>query len=473
MSDATARGGSSESSRRSDKTAAVIGLGSAGEAAARQLARSGFDVVGFEAGRVGGECPFTACMPSKSMLHDAHQLRSDAGADGQQLDAAWRAAVDRRAAIVNHLDDSGHVKGLESEDVEIVRARARIVEPNLVEGGGTLWEVDHVILATGSAPIVPRIDGLDRSRIWTADDALTSDERPRSIMILGAGPIGCELGDMYRAFGADVIIVDHDDALLQDHDPEVGTLYRDLLQAKGIEFRLGTEVSSVEHRADESHVVLENGSSATVGHLLIAVGQAPRVDGLGLEALGLDPGAGFELDDVFRVKDHRWLYVLGDVNERSPWTHGANRQAAIAADHINGSRWDRTDAPMPRCVFSEPTAAHVGETVAEIEARGAPAIRGSARFGDVARFATDELENGLVVLTVDGSDGTVAGFSGVGPRVDDLVSTATALIHGHVHIETARTQVFPFPTMSQVLALAIADAACRWDDRDRSGRGSG
>lgn len=468
MSDRTASSGD-PTGRRSDKSVAIIGLGSAGEAAARQLARSGTAVVGFESNRVGGECPFTACMPSKSMLHDAHRFHPDAGPGEGDLDAAWRAAVDRRAAIVDHLDDSDHAKGLESEGVEIVRARARLAEPKVVEADGTLWEVDHVILATGSAPIVPDIDGVDRSRIWTADDALTSDRRPRSIMILGAGPIGCELGDLYRAFGARVIVVDHDDALLEDHDSEVGRVYEDQLRDKGIEFQLGTEVSSVEHRHDGTGVTLENGSSVTVDQLLIAVGQSPRVDGLGLEELGLDPESGFDLDETFRVDGHRWLSVLGDVNGRSPWTHGANRHAAIAVDRINGTHRDRTDAPMPRCVFSEPAAAHVGETVAEIEARGSEAIRGTARFSDVARFATDELDDGLVVLTVDGDDGTIVGFSGVGPRVDDLVSTATALVHSRVHIDTARTQVFPFPTISQVLEQAIDDAASRWDELDQNG----
>lgn len=454
-------------SQISDTTIAIIGLGSAGEAAARQLAQRGISVVGFEPNRVGGECPFTACMPSKSMLHDAHRLH--AGADADTSRQAWRAAVQRRNAIVDGLDDEQHAQGLRAEGVEIVRSPARIVAPHTVEADGRQWTVDHVILATGSAPIVPDVAGLERNRIWTADEALTSDRCPPSIMIWGAGPIGCELGDVYRSFGSSVIIVDRNDSLLDDHDAEVGSLFHDLLRAKGIEFRLGTEATTVDHRGNEAHVVLDDGSSGTTDQILVAIGQAPRIEDLGLETLGVNPADGFELDDAFRVVGHDWLHVLGDVNDRSPWTHGANRQAAIAVEHITGSTRSRSDAPMPRCVFTAPTAAHVGETALDIEGRGGAAIRGTARFGDIARSSTDELGDGLVVVTVDRSTGRIVGFSGVGPRVEDIVSTATALIHADVDIETARTQVFPFPTISQVLEVALADAAAAWNDAKANG----
>ncbi len=434
----------------------VIGLGSAGEALARQLAAEGLSVVGFERDRVGGECPFIACMPSKSLLADAHEARG-----GEDPASCWDAAIERRRKVVDNLDDSKHLEGLTNAGVEVIRADARLVGERRVVANNSSWDANHVVLATGSAPIIPDIDGLDRERVWTPFDALTEDARPARIGIIGAGPVGCELADIYSSFGASVILFDHADRLLPDHDRSVATEYEAGIRALGIDLTLSAEIEQIQHGSDE-HVITYTGpagsASTTVDQIIVAVGQAPRLTDIGLESVGIDPSAPPRLDDQRRIPDQPWLSMIGDLNGQSPWTHGANRDAAIVGAAILGTPWQRTSAAMPRATFTTPTAAHVG--LAATEENGF--IRGIGKHSEVARGSTDELDDGLVVVAVDPETGNVAGCSAVGPLADELIATATCLVHFEIPIDRARTQVFAFPTISQVLEVAIADAAEQW-----------
>jgi dihydrolipoamide dehydrogenase len=437
---------------------AVIGLGSAGEAASSSLARAGRSVVGFEPSRVGGECPFVACMPSKSMLFDAHQARHT----GNQADR-WREAVARRQEIVDDLDDSAHAAALTDAGVELVREPARISGPGQVTAGGHTWEADHVLLATGSAPVIPTIDGLDRTRVWTAFDALTATDLPNRVLILGAGAVGCELSDVYAGFGSKVVLVDHADRLLPDHDAEVADLYLAALRSFGIDIRLGASVRAIDHGDDATRVQLDEGS-IDVDQVIVAAGQAPRLDGLGLETIGLEPDVVPNLSPDRSVAGHDGLWVLGDLNAETPWTHGANRDAAIVTGAITGAPWSRTSSAMPHATFTNPPAAHVGTAADEENGH----LRGAGRYSDIARLSTDDLNDGLVVVAVDALSGTVVGCSAVGPLADEIIATATALIHHEISVVDARTQVFAFPTISQVLEVAIADAADQWDQRQAS-----
>ena len=432
---------------------AVIGLGSAGEELARTLARAGRKVVGFERHRVGGECPFVACMPSKSLLVDAHAARNSI-----DLDARWRAAIERRDGIVNDRDDREHLEGLTAEGVEVVRATARLTGPRCVEANGVTWRADHVVLATGSQPIFPDIDGLDPTQAWSPFDALAEPSLPDRIGIIGAGPVGCELADVYQSFGSEVTLVDHSDRLLPDHDAEVAHAFESAIRATGIDLHLGVEVRAIVHDEQQDTMIfsgVDGEVSVDVDRIIVASGQAPRLADVGLEHIGLDADDPPELDDHKRVHAKPWLSVIGDLNGENPWTHGANRDAALLAAAIQGSPWARTASAMPRATFTEPKAAHVGCSATEHH----PLIRGTATYGDVARSSTDELAEGLVVVSVDPVDGLIVGCSVVGPLADELIATATSLVHFEIPIERATTQVFAFPTISQVLEVAIADAA--------------
>lgn len=447
---------------------AVIGLGSAGEAVASQLAEDGLRVVGFEPNLVGGECPFTACMPSKALLSRAHARRRSTNESDAVTE--WASALEHRDAVVNGLDDVEHAESLQASGVKLIRRRARIVGPHLVQSENEIWHADHIVIGTGSAPVMPPIDGLDHiEEVWTAEDALTSSALPASLAIVGGGAVGCELADVYTSFGAEVTVLERSDRLLPDHDRAVAAHHLDALRRHGIDVRLHTEATSIEYTDEQTFrltLTADDGDERviTVERVLIAAGQAPRLEDVGLDTIGLEPGTIPELDDHRRSVEHPWLHVIGDANGSSPWTHGANRDAAILACSVKGGDFGRLAAPMPHCIFTDPPAAHVGQSADDVEQGGGRPLRGEGRASDIARFSTDELDDGLVVVVVDADTGTIVGGSTSGPLADELIATATSWVHQGTHIDVARTQVFPFPTISQVWEVAIADAASKWDD---------
>ncbi len=442
----------------------IIGLGSAGEALAGSLADAGLDVVGFEPSLIGGECPYLACMPSKSMLHDAHDT---ARSPDRSLESRWSDAVRHRDEVAEQRNDTAHAADLEDRGVTILRTRAMLVGVGSVEADGVRWDADHVIIATGSGAVIPPIDGLERDRVWTSDDAMSSDARPRRVFIVGGGAIGCELGDVYRSFGSTVVVAEQSDRLLAGFDRSVADRYAELLRNRGLDLRLGTVVTHVEHRGDETVVTTSDGSSVTADRVIVATGQRPRMTGIGFGAIGLTEQVP-PLDARFRVVGHPWLRVIGDANGSNPWTHGANLEAAIVADDLVGRPWEQTDFAMPRAVFTDPPAAHVGESTDSMTEAGRAWIRGSARYRDVARWTTDGLDDGEVAVVVDATSGRVVGMSVVGAAADEMIAVGTSWVHLGAHIGQARRQVFAFPTISQVVEVAAADAARQWEARSAS-----
>lgn len=424
---------------------AVIGLGSAGEALASQAARAGLTVIGFEPHLVGGECPFYACMPSKAMLHDA-----------AATDRNWAGAIARRDEIVDHRDDTSHASSLSDAGVDIVRQPARITGNGQVRAGGRNVGAERVVVATGATPIMPPIDGLDHDRVWTSDDALSSSERPESLLIIGGGPIGSELSEVYARYGTEVALVERGVVLDDSVEPEISGLLQDHLVALGVRIRLDTEVRRLEWTSDGAVAHTSGGDSVRAARVLVAAGVRPRLEGIGLETVGLAADA--PIDDDGRIGGSDWLFAAGDVTPQSKWTHGANAQAARLLALFRGV--DRSEAlpVMPSCVFTNPPLGRVGQTAAQARSRGVDVIVGTGRFSDIARGTTDELTDGCAKIVVDRSSGTVIGGSMFGSRADDLMQIVTVLVHTRTTIETAASIVFPFPTIGQIVEVALDDA---------------
>lgn len=426
---------------------AIIGLGSAGEALASTLAGAGRQVVGFEPKRIGGECPFTACMPSKVMLHHASLDEPE-----------WAAACEHRDDVINDLDDSGHHDSLVDAGVEVVRRSAVVTGERTVRAGEDDWEADIVVLATGSDAVMPPIEGLDQQRCWTSEDLMTAEELPASSVIVGGGVIGCESAAILAGFGRRVVLVEAAHELLDGAvEPAVGEKLRQRLGQIGVEVWVGAEVTAIEHRDDDDVVRL--GEDDVAGSVvLMAVGQAPNWHGLGLDAIGIDADDKPEVDVDYRVAGRDWLRAIGDVDGRSPWTHGANHEADRLAELLTSQDPRPAVTGMPACIFTDPPAASVGLTAARAAEEGYDVVCGSANYSDVARWSTDRLFDGTVVVVADRSSGRLLGCSGVGARFDDTVSVVAALLRSHTTLEEATQFILPFPTMSQVLTPAFQSA---------------
>ena len=427
---------------------AVIGLGSAGEAFASAMAGTGRSVVGFEPDRVGGECPFTACMPSKVLLHHAAMAVPD-----------WVEARRHRDEVVDDLDDADHFDGLVDAGVQVVRERAHLAGERRVRAGDAEWTADTVVIATGSKAVIPPIEGLDRDRIWTSDDLMTASELPASCVIVGGGVIGCESAAILAGFGSRVALVEGGDDLLDGLvDPTVAALLRERLCELGVDVRVGGDVERVTRRdGAEDEVQIDGGAVVTGDVVLVAVGQAPVWGGLGLDHIGLGDDAP-DVDDDFVVAGIDWLRAIGDVDGRSPWTHAANHEAERLRELLTGERHRPHVEGMPNCVFTDPPVASVGMTAEQAEDAGYDVVTGSARSSDIARFATDRLFDGGAVVVADRRTGRLLGCSGIGARFDETISIVAALLASGTTLTEAARFIIPFPTMSQILTPAFEDA---------------
>lgn len=425
---------------------AVLGAGSAGAALVRELADTGLRTVVFEPHRVGGECPFVACIPSKSMLHDAVSGRS------------WDEAVRRRRQNVHDLDDTQHATGLTGPHVDLVRERARLVDATTIEAAGERYVADHVVIATGATPIVPPIDGADvcAAAIWTSDDAMTSETRPDSLLIAGGGVIGTECAVMFARYGTDVTMVDGAARAMPAAPPAVGSLVADLLGAAGVDARYSVEVDALRlvERANPRgpvEVELSDGTAVRAHRVLVSIGRRPALDDLGLEALGLDPGAALPLDARGRVQVGGSVWAVGDVAGRGEYTHLANHQARVVADHLAGTEtrcFD--DVALPSCMFTDPPMIQLGPTWEQLRGDG-DVVEVESDLSSVPRVTTDELPDGHLWLAARRSTGCLTAAAGVGPRFDELVHALTVAVDGRVPVARLRQSMQAFPTVGEVL----------------------
>jgi pyruvate/2-oxoglutarate dehydrogenase complex dihydrolipoamide dehydrogenase (E3) component len=431
----------------------VIGLGSAGEAVASRLLDAGLRVAGVESEHVGGECPFWACMPSKTLLRAteaSHALRSVAGGSASSL--VWSELRAYRDEVVDHLDDASRVKDLERRSGEVIRGRARIASPGVVEVGDRVLQARHVVVATGSAPVRPPIDGLDRARVWTSREVTTMTEVPGRVVVIGGGPVGVELGQLLARLGSRVDLVQRGPRLLSREDPVVGQLVREQLERDAVTVRTGSTVECVS----EDTLGLSSGERLAVDVVVLGAGRAPATAGLGLENAGaLVCGDGsVKVDD--RCQAAVGLWAAGDVTNVGPFTHVANYQGRIVADNILGRpRRARYDG-IPRVVFSDPEVASVGLTAQQARESGHEVHDVVIDLAqELARPATyGEEPRGTFSAVVDTRRDRLVGAWAVAPLASEWIHQAALVIRAQLPFSVLDDHVAQFPTFSEVYLRA-------------------
>lgn len=402
----------------------------------------------FEGGRVGGECPFVACIPSKSLLHDA-----TAG-------VRWVDAIRHRDDIVDHLDDSAHAAGLSKAGVRLNRARARIVDEHTIDADGDEYRAEHIVIATGSEAIVPSIPGLKElgSRRWTSDDALTATERPARITILGGGVIGCELAQLFAGFGTEVHMVDSAGHAFVDLSPAVGEIVDDNLRASGVRVCRGLSAVRFEQRGGNVVVELDNGTSLTTDRVIVAVGTRPRTNDIGLEKLAVDPSQPLPVGPAGRLDAPGSVWVIGDVAGLGQHTHVANHQARVVADQLVGDGTRRfDDVVTPACVFTTPPVMMVGPTRTDLE-NDDDVVWVTADVSEIARGRTDRLADGFLAIAVRRSTGHVIAAHGVGARFDELATALVTAIDANIPVDRLAMSMQPFPTVGELLGIIYSRA---------------
>src|SRR4051794_28162026 len=418
----------------------VLGAGPAGEALAARAAGHGLDVVLVERELVGGECAFWACMPSKALLRpgelldEARRVPGAREAAAAPLDAA--AALRWRDEVVRGFDDSGPAGGLEKRGVRIVRGHGRVAGERRVEVGDTVIMAGRaVVLAPGSAAALPPVDGLAGAGRWTSREGTTARDVPARLVVLGGGVVGVELAQAWASLGATVTLLEAADRLLAGEEEFAGAMVAEALDRRGVEVRTGVAVDAV--RREAGGVIAACGDEEVhADEILVAAGRRPRVEDLGLEALGLEADGPVEVDDHMRVPDHPWLYAVGDVNGRALLTHAAKYQARVAADVIAGRdvRAGGGAGPLaPRVIFTDPGVAAVGHTLASAQEAGLAARAVDHPTEAVAGGSFHGRgEDSRARLVVDDARGVLAGATFVAPEVAELIHAATVAVTAEV-----------------------------------------
>ena len=431
--------------------AVVLGAGPAGEVAVSRLNGQGLKVALVERELVGGECGYWACIPSKTLLRPPEarsEAERSAGVAAPEL--SWPEVAAYRDTMVRHLDDSAQVSGYREEGVDVFRGEGRIAGRGHVEVDGQVLQTDRVIVATGSDASIPPIDGLEQAGYWTNREATTLAEIPESIVILGGGPVGVELGQLMRRFGARVTIVEHGERLLSREGPAVGELIAQSLRDEGLEIRLGAKATAVERRDGERMVRLDDGDQVSGRELLVATGRAPRVHGIGLESIGIDPDPeGLEVDERCRAAEGVW--AIGDVTGVMALTHVGMYQGRITAQDIAGGQPSADYAAIPRVVFSDPEVAAVGLTEQQARQDGIEVATARVALAEaIARPSTyEENPRGDLGLIADNQRQVLIGAWAVAPMASEWIHYAALAIKTQTPLAVLRDTVAQFPTFTE------------------------
>ncbi|CAN5739615.1 NAD(P)/FAD-dependent oxidoreductase [soil metagenome] len=458
----------------------VLGAGSAGESIARNVAEAGRSVALVEAGRVGGECPYVACVPAKAMLraaHARHLVRRAPGlgaaSSAPTLDDdrhAYAAAVARRDHVSHDRDDSGAAESVEESGVTLVRGRGVLTGDGIVSVGGRELGYTDLVLCTGTSTVRPDIEGLDDVATWTSDEALSSSELPGSLLVLGSGAVGSELAQVYARFGTEVTVVDSADQLLPDEEPGVADLVARSFEADGMVLRLGTSAVRADPTDRGARVTFDDGSTLEVDRVLLAVGRKPNTEDLGLDTVGVevDDDGMVRTDAGGRVEGHGHLWAAGDITGEAPYTHTANYQARIITANLLGGSARADYRSIPRSVFTEPPVGATGVTVAQAHQEGMRVVSTRADLTETARAGTDGTDAGAIVLVADPERRVLVGASAVGPGADHWISEAVLAIRAEVPLDVLADVVHGFPTYPEGYELAIRQLLGQLDDGSRS-----
>jgi dihydrolipoamide dehydrogenase len=438
--------------------AVVVGAGSGGRAAARALAEGGMHVAIVEHELVGGECPFWACIPTKTLLRPGEaRAGAERVAGLGRPDLAWPELSDYLRYMDSGLDDSAKAHALHDAGVEVVRGTGRLDGRGTVTVERRRLAADRVVVATGSAAAIPPVDGIADVDVWTNREATTLQAVPSSAVVLGGGPVGVELAQMLARFGTEVTLAEPEGRPLPRHSGWAREHVARALGDDGVTL-LGGEAAmaeSVRARNGGVEVRFAGGETVTAERLVVATGRHPRTEELGLEEAGVRvERAGIAVDERCRAADGVW--AVGDVTGVDPFTHVASYQGRVAADAILGRPRTADYRAVPRVVFGDPEVAQVGRSAEQARADGIDVV--SARVDLLATDRTETYGRGLhggLELHADRARRVLVGATAVGPLASEWIHVPGLAIKAAVPLEVLRDSVFQFPTFTELVLAAV------------------
>jgi pyruvate/2-oxoglutarate dehydrogenase complex dihydrolipoamide dehydrogenase (E3) component len=448
----------------------VIGLGPGGEALATEAARAGLAVVAVDKRLVGGECPYFGCIPTKMMVRASDALaetyRAAELAGGVAVTSSWAPVAERVSVqATDHWDDRVAVERLQGAGATVLHGTARldgvrrvVVTPRDGTQPVTYEAAKGVVLNPGTRPATPPVDGLEGTPYWTNRDAVQVTELPGSLVVVGGGPIGCELAQVFARFGVQVTVVQHGDRLLPANEPEAAALLAEVFAHEGIRVITGSDLTRASYADGRFALSLDSGEELSADKVLVAAGRIPNLDDLGLETVGLDPTARtLDVDDRMRAGEGLW--AIGDVTGKGAFTHVSMYQNAIARRDILGE-----DGPpaayhaLPHCTFTDPEVAGVGMSEAQARGAGLTVRTGSTKLEESSRgFTHGPGARGLVKVVEDADRGVLVGATVVGPAGGEILGFLNVAVHAGVPVDTLRSMIYTYPTFHRAIESALAD----------------
>ena len=433
------------------KRVVVLGAGSSGEHFVGALRRldAEAEVTVVERGLAGGECSYYACLPTKTLLRPTEVLAAARLAPGAAEAVTGEIDVERvlwwRDEVTDGRDDSWHANWLAEQRAELVRGEARVLGPGVVAVDEHELEYDELVVATGSQPALPPVDGLADVDHWTNRDAIWASSIPTSLVVLGGGAVGVELAQYFRRMGSEVTLVEHNGHLLARLDPDAGTLLAERFEEDGIRVFVETEAERVEAADTGIDVRLGSGETLAAQRLLVATGRKPNVDGLGLETLDVEiTQRGVTVDDQLRAGDRVW--AIGDAAGVGLLTHLGKYQARVAAANIAGRDVRADYRAIPAAVFTDPQVANVGV----MEGEGVVTARYEIEGGRLSTYESPR-RPGFVKLAADRARGVLVGAVAVGPEAGEWLGQLTLAVRAEVPVDVLLDTIQPYPTFSEAI----------------------
>ncbi|MCP4694665.1 MAG: FAD-dependent oxidoreductase [Desulfobacterales bacterium] len=439
----------------------VIGGGAAGLTAASGSAQLGAKTLLVEKEKeLGGDCLHFGCVPSKTLIKSAHVYHWMRSGEKFGLPSIDVPPVDFRKvserirsviAVIQKHDSEERFCGL---GAKVAFGDPLFTDEHAIRLNGATHSAKYWVIATGSSPASPPIPGLAETPHLTNKEIFYLDALPKSMIVLGAGPIGIEMAQAFNRLGSRIVVVDRGDRILHKEDPDMTDELRAVLRAEGVEFQLGVSIQSVKDLGSEKEVVIKDGQGETIRlkaeTILVAMGRKPNTEGLGLDKIGVEfDGRGVKVDRRLRTS-HKHIYAAGDVNGGPQFTHAAGYEGGVVVSNAVFRLPRKTDFTLlPWCTYTDPPLGNIGMNETMAKAAGIDYKVWTEAFKDNDRSLAEGETTGRIKMLLDGKEKPI-GVQVLGPNAGDLLGEWVAALNGKVKLSTLAGAIHPYPTISEI-----------------------